>query len=61
MTTANENLEHADDLLVSVTNITRTVERISRLVDQFVSIPLIKGISYAYGAQRAYRRFRGTR
>lgn len=61
VTTANKNLEHADELLISVTNITRTVERISRLFDQFVSVPLIKGISVAYGAQRAYKRFRGAR
>jgi hypothetical protein len=57
--TMNKNLEHSDDLLVSVGNITRTVERISGLIDQFVSIPLIKVISYGYGAQRAAKRFRG--
>jgi hypothetical protein len=34
------------------------VERISGLVDQFVSTPLIKGISYGYGAQQAFRSFR---
>jgi uncharacterized protein YoxC len=58
--TMNQNLEHSDDLLVSVGNITRTVERISGLFDQFVSTPLIKGISVAYGAQQAARRFRGS-
>jgi uncharacterized protein YoxC len=57
--TMNKNLEHSDDLLVSVGNITRTVERISGLFDQFVSTPLIKGISVAYGAQQAAKRFRG--
>lgn len=57
--TMNKNLEHSDDLLVSVGNITRTVERISGLIDQFVSTPLIKAISWGYGAQRAARRFRG--
>jgi uncharacterized protein DUF948 len=57
--TMNKNLEHSDDLLVSVGNITRTVERISGLVDQFVSTPLIKGIAVAYGARQASRRFRG--
>lgn len=59
--TMNKNLEHSDDLLVSVGNVTRTVERISGLVDQFVSTPLIKAISYGYGAQQALRRFRGQR
>jgi uncharacterized protein YoxC len=57
--TMNKNLEHSDDLLVSVGNITRTVERISGLFDQFVSTPLIKGIAMAYGGQQAARRFRG--
>jgi hypothetical protein len=57
--TMNKNLEHSDDLLVSVGNITRTVERISGLIDQFVSTPLIKAISYGYGAQQAARRLRG--
>jgi hypothetical protein len=61
VTTLNKNLEHSDDLLVSVGNVTRTVERISGLVDQFVSTPLIKAISYGYGAQKAVRRFRGAR
>ncbi len=59
--TMNKNLEHSDDLLVSVGNVTRTVERISGLVDQFVSTPLIKAISYGYGAQQGLRRFRGQR
>jgi hypothetical protein len=57
--TMNKNLEHSDDLLVSVGNITRTVERISGLIDQFVSTPLIKAISYGYGAQQAAKRLRG--
>jgi uncharacterized protein YoxC len=57
--TMNKNLEHSDDLLVSAGNITRTVERISGLIDQFVSTPLIKAISVGYGFQQAARRFRG--
>jgi uncharacterized protein YoxC len=57
--TMNKNLEHSDDLLVSAGNITRTVERISGLIDQFVSTPLIKAISVSYGFQRGARRFRG--
>jgi uncharacterized protein YoxC len=57
--TMNKNLEHSDDLLVSAGNITRTVERISGLIDQFVSTPLIKAISVSYGFQQASRRFRG--
>jgi hypothetical protein len=61
VTTLNKNLEHSDDLLVSFGNVTRTVERLSSLVDQLVSIPLIKAVSYGYGAQQAIRRFRERR
>ena len=57
--TMNKNLEHSDDVLVSAGNITRSVERISGLIDQFVSVPLIKAISVGYGFQQAARRFRG--
>jgi uncharacterized protein YoxC len=56
--TMNKNLEHSDDLLVSVGSVARTMARISGLVDQFVSTPLIKGISYSYGAQQALKSFR---
>ena len=59
VTTVNRNLEHADEILVSTGNITRNVERITTLVDQFVTLPLIKGISWAHGIQKGIQRFRG--
>ena len=59
VTTVNRNLEHTDEILVSTGNITRNVERITTLVDQFVTLPLIKGISWAHGLQKGIRRFRG--
>ena len=59
VTTANRNLEHTDTILVSAGHITQNVERISTLVDQFVSLPLIKAISWGYGIQKGVRRFRG--
>lgn len=59
VTTVNKNLEHADTIIVSAGKITHNVERISTLVDQFVSLPLIKGISWAYGLQKGAKRFRG--
>ena len=61
VTSVNHELENADRLVVSAANITGTVERVSKLVELFVSTPLIKGISYGYGAQRALRRFQGKK
>jgi uncharacterized protein YoxC len=59
VTTVNRNLDHADTIIVSAGKITHNVERISTLVDQFVSLPLIKAISWAYGFQKGAQRFRG--
>ena len=59
VTTANRNLEHTDTILVSAGHITQNVERITTLVDQFVSLPLIKAISWGHGIQKGISRFRG--
>lgn len=55
----NQELERVDRILVSAGNITHTVERVSLLVDQLMTTPLIKAISFSYGTQKALRRFRG--
>jgi hypothetical protein len=60
VTTVNQNLLHADTIIVSAGKITHSVERISTLVDQLVSLPLIKAISWSYGFQKGLKRFRGT-
>ena len=60
VTTVNRNLEHADTIVVSAGVITKNVARVSTLVDQFVSLPLIKAISWAYGIQKGAKRFRGA-
>jgi hypothetical protein len=60
VTTVNRNLEHADTIVVSAAKITHNVERVSTLVDQLVSLPLIKAISWTYGIQKGARRFRGA-
>jgi len=60
VTTVNRNLEHADTIVVSAGKITHSVERITTLVDQLVSLPLIKAISWTYGFQKGIKRFRGT-
>jgi hypothetical protein len=59
VTTVNRNLEHADTIVVSAGKITKNVERISTLIDQLVSLPLIKAISWTYGFQKGLKRFRG--
>lgn len=59
ITTVNRNLEHADTIIVSAGRITKNVERVSTLVDQFVSLPLIKAISWGYGFQKGAKRLRG--
>ena len=59
VTTVNRNLDHADTILVSTGHITQNVERITTLVDQFVSLPLIKAISWGHGIQKGVQRFRG--
>jgi hypothetical protein len=46
--------------VVSAGKITHSVERITTLVDQLVSLPLIKAISWTYGFQKGIKRFRGT-
>ena len=61
ITTVNRNLEHADTIIVSAGKITKNVERVSTLVDQFVSLPLIKAISWGHGLQKGVQRFRGER
>ena len=59
VTTVNRNLEHADTIVVSAGKITHNVERVTTLVDQLVSLPLIKAISWAYGVQKGAKRFGG--
>jgi hypothetical protein len=55
----NRELDRTDVILASAGTITRRVERITGLVDEFVSLPLIKAISFAAGAGRAVKRFQG--
>jgi uncharacterized protein YoxC len=55
----NRELDRVDAILASAGSITHSVERITTLVDQFLTTPLIKAISFSYGTQRALRRFRG--
>ncbi|MEX2458263.1 MAG: DUF948 domain-containing protein [Actinomycetota bacterium] len=55
----NRELERVDGLLASAGNITKSVERLSNVVENTVSSPLIKVAAFGAGAARAIKRFRG--
>jgi hypothetical protein len=57
----NKEFDRLDVIMVSAGNITRSVERVTRLVDLLSTTPLIKAVSFSYGAQQAFRRFQGQR
>ena len=54
----NKELERVDGMVESAGNIVRSAERISSVVEQAVSSPLIKLAAFGAGASRAMRRFR---
>ena len=54
----NKELERADTILESAGKVSKSVERISVVVEQTVSNPLIKFAAFAAGASRAFKRVR---
>jgi uncharacterized protein YoxC len=58
VSSVNKELERVDGMLESVGKITKSAERVSSVVEQAVSNPLIKLIALGAGASRAVRRFR---
>ena len=61
VTKVNRELDRLDGIVASTATITRNVERVTTLVDKLATTPLIKMISFSYGAQRAFKRFQGER
>jgi uncharacterized protein YoxC len=55
----NKELERVDGMLESVGRITTTVERVSGLVEQAVSGPLVKLAAAGAGLAKAFRKMRG--
>ncbi len=55
----NQNLRQTETVMASATKIAGNAERVSTLVDRFVSLPLVKAISWGHGIQKGIRRFRG--
>jgi uncharacterized protein YoxC len=54
----NKEMDRVDGMLDSVGKIAKNAERISSVVEQAVSSPLIKIIAFGAGASRAARRLR---
>ena len=58
VTSVNKELDRLDSMVESAGNIVKSAERVSKVVEQAVSSPLIKIIAFGAGASRAARRFR---
>jgi uncharacterized protein YoxC len=56
VTGVNKELDRVDGMVESAGNIVRNVERISTVVEQTVSSPLIKVAAFGAGAARAMRK-----
>ncbi len=57
----NRQLDNMDGIVHSAGNITKSVERLSSVVENTVSSPLIKVAAFSAGAARAFRRLGGGR
>jgi uncharacterized protein YoxC len=58
VTGVNKEMDRVDGMLDSASKIAKNAERISSVVEQAVSSPLIKIIAFGAGASRAGRRLR---
>jgi uncharacterized protein YoxC len=58
VSSVNKELDRVDGMVESVGNIVRSVERVSGVVEQTVSSPLIKVAAAGAGLSRAVKRFR---
>jgi uncharacterized protein YoxC len=61
VTAVNKELDRLDGMVESAGNIVKSAERLSSVVEQAVSSPLIKLAAVGAGASRAVRRFRKDR
>jgi uncharacterized protein YoxC len=59
VTKVNRELDRADTLMASAGNITKSVERLSSVVERTISSPLVKAAAFGAGASKAFKRFRG--
>jgi uncharacterized protein YoxC len=56
VTSVNKEMDRVDGLLESASKIAKSAERISSVVEQAVSSPIIKIIAFGAGASRAVKR-----
>jgi len=61
VTGVNKELDRVDGIMVSAGKISKSAERVTAVVEQAVSNPLIKLIAFTAGAQRAVKRMRGEK
>lgn len=61
VTSVNKELDRVDGIMESAGSIVRNVERVSTVVEQAVSSPLIKIVAFSAGASRAVRRLGGEK
>jgi len=61
VTSVNKELDRVDTIVESAGRIAGSAARITTVVEQTVSNPLIKFAAFAAGAQRAVRRLRGPK
>ncbi len=59
VTNVNKELDRVDGMLESAGRIVKSVEKVSGLVEQAVSNPLVKAIAFGAGLTKAASRFRG--
>ena len=57
VTSVNKELVRLDGMAESIGNIVKSAERVTNVVEQAVSSPLIKVAAFGAGASRAMRRF----
>lgn len=56
----NRELDRTDGILESAGNIAKSAERLSAVVEETVSSPLIKVVAFSAGIGKAFRRFVGA-
>jgi len=61
VTGVNRELDRVDTIMASVGGISKSVERVTAVVEKAVSSPLVKAIAFSAGASRAMKRFRGDK
>jgi hypothetical protein len=57
----NKELDRVDGIMESAGKMAKSAERLTAVVEQTVSSPLIKVVAFSAGASRALKRFRGEK